>query len=90
MLKDPHLNALKAVHGYALTCHKGQGEEWNEVFLYLDNKIHGIKKPRIYQRFYTAMTRAKRKFVYSERLVYKIILASCLTYLKLRYGYPTK
>ncbi len=48
MLKDPYLNALKTVYGYALTCHKAQGGEWNEVFLYLDNKIHGIKKPAIY------------------------------------------
>lgn len=59
MLKDPYLNALKAVYGYALTCHKAQGGEWNDVFLYLDNKIHGIKKPGIYQWLYTAVTRAK-------------------------------
>ena len=59
MVKDPYLNALKAVYGYALTCHKAQGGEWNEVFLYLDNKIHGIKKPGIYQWLYTAVTRAK-------------------------------
>lgn len=59
MLKDPYLNALKAVYGYALTCHKAQGGEWNNVFLYLDNKIHGIKKPGIYQWLYTAVTRAK-------------------------------
>ena len=59
MMKDPYLNALKAVYGYALTCHKSQGGEWNEVFLYLDNKIHGLKKPGIYQWWYTAVTRAK-------------------------------
>lgn len=57
MMKDPYLNALKAVYGYALTCHKSQGGEWNEVFLYLDNKVHGLKKPEIYQ--WTAITRAK-------------------------------
>lgn len=60
MLKDPYLNALKAVYGYALTCHKAQGGEWNDVFLYLDNKIHGINKPGIYQWLYTAVTRAKQ------------------------------
>ncbi len=59
MLTDPYLNALKSVYGYALTCHKGQGGEWNEVFLYMDNKIHGIPKPSIYQWVYTAVTRAK-------------------------------
>ena len=60
MLTDPYLNALKAVYGYALTCHKSQGGEWDEVFLYLDNKIHGIPKPAIYQWLYTAVTRAKK------------------------------
>ena len=59
MLTDPYLNAIKAVYGYALTCHKAQGGEWNEVFLYLDNKIHGIPKPGIYQWLYTAVTRTK-------------------------------
>lgn len=59
MLTDPYLNGLKAVFGYALTCHKSQGGEWNEVFLYLDNSIHGIPKPGIYQWLYTAVTRAK-------------------------------
>jgi ATP-dependent exoDNAse (exonuclease V) alpha subunit len=59
MMDDPYLNALKAVYGYALTCHKAQGGEWNEIFLYLDNKIHGLPKPGIYQWMYTAVTRAK-------------------------------
>jgi hypothetical protein len=59
MLKDPYLNALKAVFGYAVTCHKSQGGEWDEVYLYLDNKIHGLGKPEIYQWWYTAVTRAK-------------------------------
>lgn len=59
MLVDPYLNGLKAVFGYAITCHKSQGGEWNEIFLYLDNKIHGIQKPGIYQWLYTAITRAK-------------------------------
>jgi ATP-dependent exoDNAse (exonuclease V) alpha subunit len=61
MLTDPYLNALKAVYGYALTCHKSQGGEWNDVYLYLDNKIHGIPKPGIYQWWYTAITRAKER-----------------------------
>lgn len=59
MLEDPYLNALRAVFGYAITCHKSQGGEWDKVYLYLDNKIHGIPKPGIYQWWYTAVTRAK-------------------------------
>lgn len=60
MLKDPYLNALKCVYGYALTCHKSQGGEWDDVFLYLDNKVVGIKRPSVYQWVYTAVTRAKK------------------------------
>lgn len=60
MLSDPYLNALRTVYGYALTCHKSQGGDWNEVFLYLNNKIHGIPRPEIYQWWYTAVTRAKQ------------------------------
>ena len=58
MRTDPYLNALRAVYGYAITCHKSQGGEWDEVYLYLDNKIHGIPKPHIYRWMYTAVTRA--------------------------------
>lgn len=60
MLTDPYLNAIKSVFGYALTCHKCQGGEWNNVYLYLDNKIQGLPRPQIYQWWYTAVTRAKK------------------------------
>ncbi len=61
MLTDPYLNSLKVVYGYAITCHKSQGGEWDEVFLYQDNKIQGLPRPGIYQWWYTAVTRAKTK-----------------------------
>ncbi|AXJ02451.1 UvrD-like helicase C-terminal domain-containing protein [Cyclonatronum proteinivorum] len=60
MMADPYLNALRANFGYALTCHKSQGGEWDEVFLYLDNKIQGIPRPGLYQWWYTAVTRARK------------------------------
>ncbi|WP_158211870.1 ATP-dependent DNA helicase [Robiginitalea sediminis] len=63
MYTDPYLNALKAVFGFAITCHKSQGGEWDNVYLYLDNKVHGIPKPGIYQWWYTATTRAKSKLI---------------------------
>lgn len=66
MLTDPYLNALRAVFGYAITCHKSQGGEWNEIFLYLDNKIHGIPKPEIYRWLYTAVTRAKENLYVAD------------------------
>ncbi len=61
MLKDPYLNALRASYGYAITCHKSQGGEWLEVFLYMNKQIQSLSKPGIYQWWYTAITRAKEK-----------------------------
>ncbi|MCS6975267.1 MAG: AAA family ATPase [Cyclobacteriaceae bacterium] len=58
MQHDPLLNAVRAVYGYAITCHKSQGGEWKDVFLYTDNKIQGIPRPGFYQWWYTAVTRA--------------------------------
>ncbi len=61
MLSDPYLNALRAVYGYALTCHKAQGGEWNQVYLDIAKQVPGIEKPYVYQWVYTAVTRAKKQ-----------------------------
>lgn len=58
MLEDSYLNALRAVFGYALTCHKAQGGEWNHVYLDIPRNLPQIEKPYVYQWMYTAMTRA--------------------------------
>jgi exodeoxyribonuclease-5 len=54
---DSYLNALHVKYGYAITCHKAQGGEWDEVI------IHPIVPPRMntdHSRWlYTAITRAK-------------------------------
>ena len=60
MMNDPYLNALRAVFGYALTCHKAQGGEWEEVFLDIPRSVPALDKPYVYQWGYTAMTRAKK------------------------------
>ena len=60
MLNDPYLNALRAVFGYALTCHKAQGGEWDYVYLDIPRQVPALEKPYVYQWIYTAMTRAKR------------------------------
>ncbi|QCE42398.1 ATP-dependent RecD-like DNA helicase [Psychroserpens sp. NJDZ02] len=33
LVKDPFYNALKVKYGYAITCHKSQGGEWDKVFV---------------------------------------------------------
>lgn len=61
MIKDPYLNALRAVFGYALTCHKAQGGEWEHIYLDVPRNFPLVEKPYVYQWMYTAMTRAKYK-----------------------------
>lgn len=61
MMVDPYLNALRTVYGYALTCHKAQGGEWNHVYLDIPRNLPSIEKPYVYQWIYTAMTRASQE-----------------------------
>ena len=60
MMNDPYLNALRTVFGYALTCHKAQGGEWDYVYLDIPKSVPVLPKPYVYQWIYTAMTRAKK------------------------------
>jgi len=48
--------------GYAVTCHKAQGGEWNEVFLIIEKSLwHPANHPGTKFRWlYTALTRSKR------------------------------
>lgn len=61
MMVDPYLNALRAVFGYVLTCHKSQGGEWDNVFIDIPRKFSAMPKPYVYQWLYTAMTRARKE-----------------------------
>lgn len=60
--KDPYLNALRCSYGYAVTCHKAQGGEWNNVYIHVGPRNITINPTKaIYQWIYTAITRAKEK-----------------------------
>jgi len=68
---DPYLNALQVKFAYALTCHKTQGGQWEDVFVeqgYLNQEHLNCE----YLRWlYTAITRASRKVYllnFEERL----------------------
>lgn len=50
---DKYLGALRLRHGYATTCHKAQGGEWQNVL------VHPYKVGKDLQWTYTAITRAK-------------------------------
>lgn len=59
MMQDPYLNALRCVFGYAITCHKSQGGEWEDVYVHVPRNITLNPTKETYQWLYTAMTRAK-------------------------------
>jgi len=66
MRTDVYLNALRAVFGFVLTCHKSQGGEWEHVYLDIPRSFPLNPKKETYQWLYTAMTRAKTQLYISE------------------------
>ncbi|RFZ82623.1 DUF2075 domain-containing protein [Mucilaginibacter terrenus] len=62
MLADEYYNCLKATFGYAVTCHKAQGGEWKNVYLFLDNDKNGMYRmppADLCKWWYTSVTRAR-------------------------------
>lgn len=60
LFSDPYLNALRCVYGYAITCHKSQGGEWEDVYVHVPRNITLNPTKETYQWIYTSMTRAKK------------------------------
>jgi len=56
---DKYFNALRVKYGYAITGHKSQGGEWENVFIDFNDRI-GIDKDKL-RWTYTAITRANKK-----------------------------
>lgn len=60
LLNDPYFNALPLKFGYAITCHKAQGSEWNNVIVQC--ATHQNKHTLDYFRWlYTAITRSAKQ-----------------------------
>jgi len=58
IVNDPYFNCLKIKYGYAVTCHKAQGGEWENVFTVWDYPSY--KNKSFYRWAYTAVTRASK------------------------------
>lgn len=58
---------INANLGYALTCHKAQGSEWDEVLVYLESRI-SLKEEEGMRWLYTAVTRARKKVTIRRRI----------------------
>lgn len=59
LINDQYFNALKVKFGYAATCHKAQGGEWDTVFVDYSGRC-GLADDHL-RWCYTATTRAKRR-----------------------------
>ena len=59
ILQDEFYNALQVKYGYAFTCHKSQGGEWDTVFVDF-NRRTGLDRDSLRWK-YTAVTRTKKK-----------------------------
>ena len=70
LISDPYYNAIQVHFGYALTCHKSQGSEWQHV--YVDCNGSTGANEQNFRWLYTAITRAQSQLTlinYSERKV---------------------
>ena len=58
--KHPYFNALQVKYAYAVTCHKAQGGQWNNVFIDMGGIAPEARLTIDYKRWlYTAITRAR-------------------------------
>lgn len=58
--RDPYYNAVICKYGYAMTCHKAQGGEWDNVFVDM-SRFGGMANEEYFRWAYTALTRASKK-----------------------------
>lgn len=62
---DPYVNALQVKYGYAVTCHKAQGGQWQNVFVdvgYIPPEAYTTLD--FYRWLYTATTRAMTRLAF--------------------------
>jgi hypothetical protein len=60
--EDAYFNALQVKYGYAMTCHKAQGGEWNTVIVDFEANV-SARNASFFRWAYTAITRAAKKLV---------------------------
>lgn len=71
---DPYFNAVQVKFGYAMTCHKAQGGEWDEVLVDFAD-VGGARNRAFFRWAYTALTRAKRRLYVVEPPDFDVISA---------------
>ena len=67
LLADPYLNAIRARYGYAVTCHKAQGGEWQHVYIILEKGLWNPADLSLkFKWTYTAITRSEKNLYFLE------------------------
>lgn len=67
LLSDPYINAIRARYGYAVTCHKAQGGEWQHVYIILERGLwHPGDISFKFKWLYTAITRSEKNLYFME------------------------
>lgn len=61
ILENPYFNALQVKYAYAVTCHKSQGGQWENVFIDQGYITQEMLTEDYYRWLYTALTRATKK-----------------------------
>ena len=69
---DTYFNALQCKYGYAVTCHKSQGGEWDRVFVDLDVFI-GKQTNSFFRWAYTAVTRSRKQLWHTNTPAFNAI-----------------
>lgn len=64
--RDPYFNAIQVKYGYAITCHKAQGGEWNNVIVDFTGRS-GLDTESL-RWAYTAITRATHHLMIANYL----------------------
>ncbi len=60
--KNPYFNALQVKYAYAVTCHKAQGGQWQNVFVDMGSmSADAFTQLDFYRWLYTAITRARSR-----------------------------
>ena len=61
---DPFYNAVQIKYAYAVTCHKAQGGQWQNVFLDIGYVTQEMLGENFYRWLYTAVTRATQRLYF--------------------------
>lgn len=59
---DPYFGAVQVKYGYAMTCHKAQGGEWDTAIVDF-SAMMGTRNATFFRWAYTAITRARKTLV---------------------------